>query len=156
MKEDDPGPKKKATTPLRSIHEETSLDMQNAMLSVSHPLPEPKKEAYKMSPKIEVLDNPKASRYWSDHLEYLLTNKPKDVWRMFVDDRLEKELDSVAEKAEIAKYKLEQKGLQSVQADEIVREDLVSPYLDQEPPDPLPSNIVDLIRDWARKILLAS
>jgi len=75
---------------------------------------------------------------------------------MFVDDRLEKELDSVAEKAEIAKYKLEQKGLQSVQADEIVREDLVSPYLDQEPPDPLPSNIVDLIRDWARKILLAS
>jgi hypothetical protein len=109
-----------------------------------------------MSPKVEVLDNPKASRYWSDHLEYLLTNKPQATLKLFQAKTLEKELDRVAEKAEIAKYKLEQKGLQSVQADEIVREDLVSPYLDQEPPESLPSRTKQLIRDWAKRVQLAS
>ena len=109
-----------------------------------------------MSPKVEVLDNPKASRYWNDHLEYLLTNKPQAALKLFQDKTLEKELDRVAEKAEISKYKLEQKNLQSDQADELVRSDLVSPYLDQEPPEPLPSRQAHLIRAWARRVQIAS
>ncbi len=75
---------------------------------------------------------------------------------MFVEERLEKHLDRVAEKAEIAETKLEQKGYPRDQADEIVRADLVNPYLDKEPPKPLPSNIENLIREWAEKVLLAS
>ncbi len=159
MKKDVPRPKKKELTAQQSkrVAEKLAPIFLERLKRKGLLKPRKTKETERvLQAAEEILDNPKASRYWSDHLEYLLANGPKDLWRMFLDDRLEKELDRVAERAEIAEYKLEERGLPRNQADELVRADLVSPYLDQDPPDRLPNNIEDLIREWALKIQLAS
>ena len=88
---------------------------------------------------------------WSQHLLWLLENKPQLVKRMFFKDRakLRMFLSKKVEQAMNLWSRLQEKGLPSNEIEEIVLAEVIAPPPPEDPPEPLPEPLKSAILQWA-------
>jgi hypothetical protein len=91
------------------------------------------------------------AQWWSDHLEWLLENKPALVRRLFRKDPEElavflgRKVKQAFRTLEIMKNQ----GTEERIAEDWVFEEIISPALSADPPEPLPEEIEEKVREWA-------
>ncbi len=90
-------------------------------------------------------------QWWSDHLEWLMENKPALVRRLFRKDpeELAVFLDRKVKQAYQTLETMKNKGAEEQIAQDWVLEEIISPPLSPDPPNPLPEELEEKIRYWA-------
>jgi hypothetical protein len=89
--------------------------------------------------------------WWSDHLEWLLEKKPALVKRLFRKDQEElavflgRKVKQALRTLEIMKNQ----GTEERIAEDWVFEEIISPALSVDPPNPLIEEFEEKVRDWA-------
>ncbi len=103
--------------------------------------------------EIEV-HNPRSSRFWLDHLQWMLDNEPQYTLELFRQKGLEKHLTHKVGQAQLAMVHLRKRGLPRYKAEELVYLNIVAPpdgpaLMSDNPPEPLPAHLELKILDWA-------
>jgi hypothetical protein len=89
--------------------------------------------------------------WWSDHLEWLLENKPALVKRLFRknSEDLAIFLGQKVKQALRTQEIMVSQGTEDRVAEDWVFEEIISPALSVDPPNPLPEEFEEKVREWA-------
>jgi hypothetical protein len=88
--------------------------------------------------------------WWSNHLEWLLENKPTLVKRLFRKnpEDLAVFLGQKVKQALRTQEIMVSQGTEERIAEDWVFEEIISPALSADPPNPLPEEFEEKVRDW--------
>jgi hypothetical protein len=98
--------------------------------------------------------NPRSSRFWLDHLRWMLDNEPQYTLELFRQKGLEKYLTQKVGQAQLAMVHLRERGVPRYKAEEMVYLNIVAPpdgpaLMSDNLPELLPDHLELKILDWA-------
>ena len=100
---------------------------------------------------VEIARKYEKDEWWSQHLEWLLENKPAMVRRLYEKDRgkLRMLLSQKVKQAFDLWERIEGKGLLPGEIEEIIMAEVIAPPPPENPPEPLPERLRSKILRWA-------